>query len=235
MSLILAFSIGYVPSDLTAAGLTNTVLSIGEYKSTDYNTETRKYDLEVIREYFVLEFAVGRIVKQWVRQNVQIMSDVWADTYHCVIALPDGTFLEYGYACSENHYVMGRFTRCTVDAPELLPAYEAWRAEKTRLEAEAEELRLAPFRAAQKAQAEKDAARKAKSAAKLSSAREQAEQLLAQAPGKGSRVKVGTQVGEVFWAGVTQHRGKVSARLGVRTGQSRADVVWCDAAEVARA
>lgn len=206
-----------------------TVILAGEYQDTEYNDVTHAYDRKVTRDFEVLSF--DGVVKMWTQHNVRIMSDVWADTFHCVIALPNGEFLQVDYHANHGWNQLDKHITCSVDRPDLLDAYEAWnKAKRERRHAEWLE-RTRPEREAHEARVKKQEERKAKLSAKLETARLEAEAQLASIR-KGARVKVGEVVGEVFWTGVKTYRGKTSARLGVRVGKGREDVVWCDVAEV---
>lgn len=229
MPLTLANTSAQPPHFARENNLPFTVILAGEYQSTDYNQVTNAYDIPVTHDFEVLSFA--GVVKMWTEHNVRIMSDVWADTFHCVIALPEGGFLQVDYHANHGWHQLDKHITCSVDRPDLLDAYQAWdKAKREREHAEWLE-RTRPEREALEARAKKDAERKAKAEAKAAAARAQAEAHLASIV-KGMRVRVADKVGEVFWTGVKTYRGKTSARLGVRVGRAHDDVVWCDATEV---
>ena len=81
--------------------------------------------------------------------------------------------------------------------------------------------------AAEKAEAEKKAARAAKAAEKDAVLKAAAEGHLARIPTKGTQVTVDGFTGKVFWIGVSKYRGSWSARAGIK--DSRGNVQWVPA------
>ena len=110
---------------------------------------------------------------------------------------------------------------------EAHAAWQVWQAEQKAIS----DARAAVEKAAADAERAKKAAKEAAIQAKLEAARGEAAKALT-AVAKGSKVRVGDKVGEVFWTGVTKYRGKVQPRVGVRIGKGREDVIWCTVSEL---
>ena len=114
--------------------------------------------------------------------------------------------------------------------PEMLDAYPAWEAARTAIcnARAAEQMRQDAERAAaEKAEADKRAARAAKKASKEAALKSEAEKLLARIPAKGTAVTVDGFTGRVFWVGVSKYYGKFNARAGVK--DAKGNVAWIDA------
>jgi hypothetical protein len=94
---------------------------------------------------------------------------------------------------------------------------------------EREELNNRAAEAAQKAlqEQQKKAKKEAEKLAKEQSKQTEAQKLLSQIPSKGTQVTIDGFTGEIFWTGVSKHRGSYNARAGVK--DSKGNVIWVDA------
>lgn len=94
---------------------------------------------------------------------------------------------------------------------------------------EREELNLRAAEAAQKAlqEQQKKAKKEAEKLAKEQSKQTEAQKLLSRIPSKGTQVTIDGFTGEIFWTGVSKHRGSYNARAGVK--DSKGNVIWVDA------
>jgi len=156
---------------------------------------------------------VGAVVALTADYNVRVMSDIWADEFYAVVWTGNGTtrvFTHSNFECDT------RNTKAEVDAtPEVMAAYEAWKAAEADRVRKEYEVRCERERLEreEKERLEPKMGRRARVV-------------------RGRKVPVGTE-GVVFWKGT----GEYGERLGLATTDRKvngryADVVWVASSNV---
>ena len=114
-----------------------------------------------------------------------------------------------------------------------LKALPVWESHQKFL-AEEHSKKIAAEKAKQEEQdrinAEKEAIKAAKKAAKLESSKSVAEADFARLPAKGTVVSIGDSTGILFWSGIKAYRGQYTCRVGVK--DNKGNVEWGNAKDL---